>query len=479
MATSKLQIPGQAGTPSAKPTDSFWLKEPSQVLLHHRTTPSPPPSADVVIIGAGVAGAFAARNLAALSPRTSIAMLEAREACSGATGRNGGHCHPKYYSKPIHLAQFELANFERLRKLIADEKVDCDWKQIVGCHAYMDEETLSSAIEGVQKLWEEDADLGSHVQYTRDRKALSKMRLSPDVVGAVVQGLVASVWPYKLVAYLLEKLLKEKPASGEGSFNLQTDTTVDTLQQLEDGSWSVHTTRGGMLSAKQVLLCTNGYTSHLLPSFIELIVPVRGEMAALAPPPSMREERSVDGQYSYAFLGNGADTKQKDEYLIQRPFDTRGNRSGELLFGGGRRYALGGGVGISDDSELDETTKTFLRESLSEVLKLEDKSQTTEVSFEWTGIMGFSRDNAPWIGTVSEELGGGDGLWICAGFTGHGMVNAALCAESVAHQMIGTKTGPVNLPPEYRVSKGRVEEALQHPKIGSVKVNGAAGAISL
>lgn len=72
--------------PSSHPTSSFWHKHPSSFLLHHRTTAALPSSADVVIIGSGISGAFAARTLSQ-EEGMDVLMLEAREACWGATGR--------------------------------------------------------------------------------------------------------------------------------------------------------------------------------------------------------------------------------------------------------------------------------------------------------------------------------------------------------------------------------------------------------
>lgn len=464
----------QSGAPTPNATNSFWLKEPSQILLQHRTTPELPKSADVAIIGSGISGAFAARKLAALSPHASIVMIEAREVCSGATGRNGGHCQPKYYSKPIHLARFELANYEYLRDLIEMEKVQCEWRQVVGCHAYMNEEMLQEAIRGVEQLRLDDPKLGALVGYTTDKIKLEAMRLSPNVKGAITEDFAASLWPYKLVAFVIEQLLKARPAMGSGSFNLQTNTAVNHLQHIDGEGWNVDTSRG-ILNAKQVLLCTNGYTSHLLPAFSELITPVRGQMTALQAPLALRRERALAEHYSYAFLGNGGShTEQKDEYLIQRPTD---QQSGELMFGGGRRYASMGGIGVSDDSEIDQTTSRFLHTALHDVLDIRKEHEKLSPSYEWSGIMGFSRDNMPWVGAVPNSLGGGAGLWLCAGFTGHGMPNAALSAEAVVHEMTGSKKLiKTQLPPEYCISGHRAEEAFKHPKPTAAKINGAIGA---
>jgi len=79
------KAPG-AHLPSPHPTSSFWHNEPSPFLLHHRTTSQLPETADVVVIGSGISGAFAAMKLLE-EPGLNVVMLEAREACWGATGR--------------------------------------------------------------------------------------------------------------------------------------------------------------------------------------------------------------------------------------------------------------------------------------------------------------------------------------------------------------------------------------------------------
>ena len=78
-----------ASLPSEGSTTSFWHSEPSEYLLGHRTTPELPDYADVIIVGSGITGASAARFLAEdkRAQGLSIVMLDAREACWGATGR--------------------------------------------------------------------------------------------------------------------------------------------------------------------------------------------------------------------------------------------------------------------------------------------------------------------------------------------------------------------------------------------------------
>jgi glycerol-3-phosphate dehydrogenase len=84
--------------PRNGPTVSYW-QDPPDRIADHRTTDQLPASADMVIIGSGITGAAVAWNLLKHVPvprigdsddaAPKIVMLEARQACSGATGRNG------------------------------------------------------------------------------------------------------------------------------------------------------------------------------------------------------------------------------------------------------------------------------------------------------------------------------------------------------------------------------------------------------
>lgn len=80
-------VEGQSGLPVDNPTASYWHKKPSAKLLGHRTTADLPSTADVVIVGSGITGACAAHTLKERQPELDVVMLEAREACWGATGR--------------------------------------------------------------------------------------------------------------------------------------------------------------------------------------------------------------------------------------------------------------------------------------------------------------------------------------------------------------------------------------------------------
>jgi hypothetical protein len=74
--------------PRPDPTVSGW-QNPPDAIADLRTTAELPETADVVIVGSGISGASIAFNLLEKDPNLKVVMLEARQTCSGATGRNG------------------------------------------------------------------------------------------------------------------------------------------------------------------------------------------------------------------------------------------------------------------------------------------------------------------------------------------------------------------------------------------------------
>lgn len=107
--------------------------------------------------------------------------------------------------------------------------------------------------------------------------------------------------------------------------------------------------------------------------------------------------------------------------------------------------------------------------------------------------MGFSRDDLPWVGPVPASLlsDASDsvapfattdetGLYIAAGYTGHGMPNTWLCGAAVAKMAMG-HTNPVapstsvvdyavastGLPRAYVISEERIKRARELEGVGA------------
>lgn len=77
------------GLPKDGPTRSYWQQPPDTLIADLRSTSSLPDSAEYVIVGSGISGSCIAHNLLEANPGAQVVMLEARQAASGASGRNG------------------------------------------------------------------------------------------------------------------------------------------------------------------------------------------------------------------------------------------------------------------------------------------------------------------------------------------------------------------------------------------------------
>lgn len=137
-------------SPVANPVLSFWNSY-DRPLDDYRSTPDLPATCDVLVIGAGFAGAGTAFHLLKGNPNPpSVVMLEARKVASGATGRNGGHVKPDmYYSVPKYskiygaeaaaeLAGFEASHVYAVKKLVETEGLDCDFHLTRAVDVYLD-----------------------------------------------------------------------------------------------------------------------------------------------------------------------------------------------------------------------------------------------------------------------------------------------------------------------------------------------------
>jgi glycine/D-amino acid oxidase-like deaminating enzyme len=359
-----------------------------------------------------------------------------------------------------------------------------------GVHAFLSKGMFDLAAAEAAQLQQSHPELAAQLEVIpssspEGKQALAALRV-PSAHGAIIQKKAASLWPYKLVASILSHLITAHPAP---RFNLQTNTPVTSLARADSGrGWTVTTPRG-TITARQVLLATNGYTSHLLPAFSDLIVPVRAQIGALLPP-KLPQTQDPAGERlpakltcSYAFAADPdhpGSPAPRDDYLVQRPLP-----AGEMIYGGGRRFARGLGVGEWRDDEVEEEVAAYLRGALSPPLDLSSSSslfsssgdgvggEELEASFEWTGVMGYSRDQHAWVGAVPESLGGGGpegGLFVCAGYTGHGMPAAALSAREVVRLMVGgggeaAEEGGVRLPGEFALDEERVAKARGLPHL--------------
>ncbi|KAH8159441.1 hypothetical protein CIB48_g8802 [Xylaria polymorpha] len=426
MSSTSDQRSNNAYLPVPNPTTPYWRTD-LHPLDSHRTTENLPAECDVLIIGAGISGVSVAYHLSqpdategkpAAVP--SILLLEARQVCSGATGRNGGHIKAKTgavlkvaerdgLEQAEKFVAFIGAHIDTFKDVVERERLDCEFELRRSYDVYMNEKEAAS----MRESWAQHSARGEAWMRTRQ---LVDANLAEPVSG--VKG-TRVAWPYKFVTQLLSRTMERNPA-----LNLQTETPVLRVEYIEKEGEGipetlVHTSRG-TVRAKKVVFATNGYTAGLLPRYEGVITPYKGTAAHLTPSPAKGPVfPHLSHTYNLEFGLNGVETV---DYLNPRP-------DGGIVVGGGKwlyekeRHLWHNTVDDSTTFDAITDTKYFEGYMQRNFRGWEDSG--TEVDKIWTG------NQFPHGG----EVPGRKNQWIIAGFNGAGMTMSFLLGKGVA-QMV-------------------------------------------
>jgi glycine/D-amino acid oxidase-like deaminating enzyme len=245
------------------------------------------------------------------------------------------------------------------------------------------------------------------------------MCLGEGVVGALRYE-AGSINAYKFVTGVLELCLQK-------GLNLQTYTPVTELSNLDsEGSLWAAVTERGRIAAKNLIVATNGYASHLLPQLLGCIVPLRGQITAQRPSSKLTAMNPNGLPTTYSFIYPSG-----YEYMIPRPRlpGVPLTAVGSIIIGGGLGVLPEQGLseyGETNDCDLNPTNSIYLRGTLPRFFGDNWGPDDPVVEKEWTGVMGVTVDELPFVG----EVPGRKGLWISAGFNGHGSASLLLVSES-------------------------------------------------
>lgn len=434
--------------PQDNPTSPYWLSEGSS-LSNHRSTEELPSEADVVIIGSGYSGATAAYYLLEKDDgkRPSVIILEARDTCSGATGRNGGHLKSDvYYAAPVNqrsygikvaeqLSRFEVEQVFSVKRLVEKEHIDCDFELTRGIDVFLDQARLDEAVASFTELKARGFQFPDDLHFIQDAKKAEQVSGVKGALGAF-SATAGTVWPYKLVTHLLRRCL-------EWGANLQTYTPVLTVSGADNGHWTLDTPRG-KITAKKVIVATNGYT--LLPELADKITPAKGVACRIAiPADSTKPAPHLNNSYSIRY-GPG-----EYDYLISRT-------DGSIIVGGAKQAVLQQDSywhNNADDSSLIPGAEQYFDNYMQRTFHgWEDTgARVTDI---WTGVMGYSSDLMPWVGEMPVK----PGLFVTAGFTGHGMPRVLGCSQAIAALERGDVASleGTDIPQPYWITEDRLEE---------------------
>lgn len=398
---------------------SYWLQQVRcDPLLKHRSTEALPRDADAVIIGSGISGTLVAKHHIAIWPTKTIVVLEAREFCSGATGRNAGHCKPdqwRHYGKfekaygkeqAIKIMNNEADTWKALVAYVYDHKVDCDLWVGDTLDVPVDNEVAKVAKE----IFERYKDAGGkvdHISVTHDPAEAANISRIKNAK-ACYAWKASTLQPWRLTAHVMRDNLDK-------GVNLQTNTVAKSVTEDKSGrrTWIVHSERGD-IACDTVVHATNAYSAALEPSLRGVITPKPHICNRVVPPRSMSGLKALRNSYG-VLLPDGA--------LFS--INSRCSADGNVMFGGSNpgQKKLDQWTEEDPDRCVDDSlanvelvtkeVKAFV-ENEFEDWKEDELGPGEGFQYSWSGIIGLSADGVPFVG----ELPGKPGQWICAGHHG-------------------------------------------------------------
>lgn len=352
--------------------------------------------ADLAVVGGGFSGlgaAWAASQLGA-----SAVLLEVGTVATGASGRNAGFvgagpalgftASAAAIGRVATLDIWRLteANHRLLVSLIEELEIECGYLR-----------RGSMALAASEEEWEDiSAELALMAAVELSACPVPAMSL-PRPFHRMYQGGIyyagnAEFQPAAFLFGLADRLPR--------SVRVFEQTRVTRVHGCRD---PVLDTERGTVRARAAVLATNAYTRSLIPSVP--IAPTRGQIAATAP---------------------------LDEVVV--PFPMHANRGfqywrqtpdGRLVVGGWRDTALEQEVG------LEQTLNSVIQNGLSDFIRHVVPHAT--VALRWAGIMGFTPDRFPLVGAIP----GAAGLYVAAGYSGHGVAMAFICGYQAARAALG------------------------------------------
>ena len=358
-----------------------------------------PDGTDVAVIGGGFTGLSAAIILARAG--RSVHVFEKDRPGEGASSRTGGHIsasikmglaelikkHGVDRAKAIHgegkAARKELADF------LEENGIECDFQlsgRFLGANQPHHYENIARRADFLNQ----HLDIGAWVV----PKAEQPSEIGSDHYhGGIVLPDVGRVHP----ALMLEGMLD---LAGKTGATVHGRTPVTGVQRDGD-RFTVRTARG-TVSARDVIVATNGYSGSAIPWLRRRIIPIPSQMIATEPlDPALMDKlmpkRRVLGE-----------TRNLYHYFRPSPDDTR------ILFGG---------KSTSDPM----TSIGILRNDLVEIFpELADK----RITHSWWGNTGFTFDFLP-------KLVVNDGLHYATGYNGSGVVWGYWLGTKVAYKLLG------------------------------------------
>jgi gamma-glutamylputrescine oxidase len=359
-------------------------------------------SADVAVLGGGIAGCSAALHLAKRG--YSVALLEARHVGYGASGRSGGQTifgfavSQQKLEREVgredarRLFDLSIEALDLTQALIREYAIDCDYRPN-HVHLAVKPRHMRELDQWARELHE---DYGYSSVRLLNRDELQDHVRSERYLGGLLDSRSGHLQPLKYAQGLARAAVTAGAVLHENSEVLRYDNGREVR---------VHTAQGTVRCA-HLVLCGNAYIGAVAPSLARRILGVGTYIIATEP---LGEERARTLLPSNAAV---ADINWILDYF-------RRSQDHRLLFGGRVSYSS-----VQPPRLAESMRKRMVRvfPSLSDV----------KVANAWGGYLDITMSRAPDFGRLAPNV------YYLQGFSGHGMALAGLAGALTAEAIAGT-----------------------------------------
>jgi gamma-glutamylputrescine oxidase len=355
---------------------SYWLNESPPAFPRAHKSKRP----DAVVVGGGVTGCACALELA--QGGLHVHLHEAREIAGGASGRNGGFAlrggATPYDAARSQLGREAAIGLWRLTERYVDRLAALagDTFRRVGSLRLAADEVERDELRAEFGALRED---GFEVDWLDELPPALAGRFPGAIRHPGDGSLQPALWVRRLAVL-----------ASRAGVEIHEGSRVDSLDDLE---------------ASHVVIATDGYSRGLLAELEAAIQPTRGQVVVTEP---LEEQLFPLPHYA----------RHGFDYWQQLP-------DGRLVAGGRRDAAL-----ETENTAIEETTDVI--QTQIEELVRELVGELPRITHRWAGLFGTTADRLPLVGTLPNK----DGVWVAAGYSGHGNVMGLMCGELVARAIL-------------------------------------------
>ena len=389
-------------------THGYWLEEAGE------RPPLPPAdgdlNCDVLVIGGGYTGMWAAWQVSQLEPEANVILLEADRCGHGPSGRNGGFVNAMWFSARtlrdrvggagaaavLRAAQDAV---DEIGRFCSEQDVDAWYRQsgyLQVSAAPAQDDVPDEAVETCRELGE-----GDHVRELSADQVARRCR-SPRFRGGVLYPGAATVQPARLALGLRERLT-ERPGVRvfEGS----------PLRRLRAGTW------GCLAETPEARIRAGSCVLAVGPASGAAGSPLRGRLTVTSshivltePVPDLLEEIDWTGGECIT------DSRAMVHYMRTTP-------DGRIAFGwGGGRIAYGARLGRRTELDGD-----VVGQVASHLRSFFPGLEGRRITHAWGGPIDVSPGHLPMVVPL-----GADRVYCVFGYTGNGVGPSAMMGRAAA-----------------------------------------------